>query len=108
MNRRKFIATSSAVLAGSWVAPQLARAQATTPSVPSYLKGYESQYRKDPRAAAVEWHRNAKWGLFVHYALASLRALTAKQALKSKENSGAEWKQLKQFNIDLVSKNICI
>ena len=96
MNRRQFIATSSAVLAGSWVAPQLARAQATTPSVPSYLKGYESQYRKDPRAAAVEWHRNAKWGLFVHYALASLRALTAKQALKSKENSGAEWKQLKQ------------
>lgn len=40
-------------------------------AVPSYLKGYEALYQKDPRAAAVEWHANAKWGLFVHYALAS-------------------------------------
>lgn len=64
--------------------------------MPSYLKGYEIQYAKDPRAAAVEWHRNAKWGMFVHYALASLRGLTAEQAAKAKDESGAEWKKLKQ------------
>lgn len=68
----------------------------TPATVPSYLKGYESQYRKEPRAAAVEWHRNAKWGLFVHYALASLRGLTAQQSSKAKGVSNAEWKQLKQ------------
>jgi hypothetical protein len=28
------------------------------PAMPGYLKGYESLYAKDPRAAAVEWHRN--------------------------------------------------
>ncbi|NBS91958.1 hypothetical protein EBS67_18490, partial [bacterium] len=45
--------------------------------VPSYLKGYEAQYRINPRAAAIEWHRNAKWGMFIHYALHSLRGITA-------------------------------
>jgi hypothetical protein len=30
--------------------------------VPSYLKGYEVQYRINPRAVAVKLHRNAKWG----------------------------------------------
>ena len=42
------------------------------PSTPSYLKGYEALYAKDPRAASVEWFKDAKFGLFVHYALASL------------------------------------
>src|SRR6516164_8462547 len=64
--------------------------------VPSYLSGFEARYRKDPRGAAVEWHRNAKWGLFVHYALYSLRGVTARDALKTKEGSSADWKKLKQ------------
>ena len=33
--------------------------------VPSYLKGYEKLYEKDPHAAAVEWFKDAKFGLFV-------------------------------------------
>lgn len=65
-------------------------------AVPSYLRGHETLYRANPRAAAVEWHRNAKWGLFVHYALHSLRGLTAQQALKAKGQSNTEWKRLKQ------------
>jgi alpha-L-fucosidase len=65
-------------------------------SVPPYLRGYEAAYRENPRAAAVAWHRNAKWGLFVHYALASLRGLTAQQSLKTKAGSSAEWRKLKQ------------
>jgi len=64
--------------------------------VPSYLRGYEALYCENPRAAAVEWHRNAKWGLFVHYALASLRGLTAQQSIRAKGASNAEWKKLKQ------------
>jgi alpha-L-fucosidase len=39
---------------------------------PSYLNGYQKVYEKDPRAAAVEWFKHVKFGLFVHYALASL------------------------------------
>jgi alpha-L-fucosidase len=64
--------------------------------VPSYLRGYEALYHKDPKAAAIAWHRNAKWGLFVHYALASLRGLKAEAALKSKNGANDDWKKLKQ------------
>ena len=39
--------------------------------VPSYLKDFEKTYAKDPRAAAVEWFKNAKFGLFMHYGLYS-------------------------------------
>jgi alpha-L-fucosidase len=42
------------------------------PAVPSYLKGYEKLYANDPRAAALAWFRDAKFGLFIHYGLYSL------------------------------------
>ncbi len=40
--------------------------------VPSYLADYAEQYPEDPRAAAVQWFRDAKYGLFLHYGLYSL------------------------------------
>jgi alpha-L-fucosidase len=40
--------------------------------VPSYLKGYEGLYAKDPRQAALTWFKEAKFGLFMHYGLYSL------------------------------------
>jgi len=40
--------------------------------VPNYLKGYESVYKQDPRAAAAQWFKDAKYGLFLHYGLYSL------------------------------------
>ena len=39
--------------------------------VPSYLKDYEEIYSKNPRQAAIEWFRDAKFGLFLHYGLYS-------------------------------------
>ena len=65
------------------------------PAIPSYLRGYEALYREYPRAAAVEWHRNAKWGLCIHYALESLRGLTTRQVSEAKSVSRAEWEKLK-------------
>jgi len=40
--------------------------------VPSYLSDYANLYAKDPRAAAIEWFRNARFGLFMHYGVYSL------------------------------------
>ena len=40
--------------------------------VPSYLRGYEELFQQDPHTAAVIWFKDAKFGLFVHYALASV------------------------------------
>ncbi len=73
-----------------------AQATADPSVVPSYLRGYEELYHKDPKAAAIEWHRKSSWGMFVHYALASLRGLTAEQSLKAKDGKKDGWKTLKQ------------
>jgi len=40
--------------------------------VPGYLKEYENIFQQDPRAAALKWFREAKYGLFLHYGLYSL------------------------------------
>jgi alpha-L-fucosidase len=61
MQRRTFLQT----LAFSPLAPA-----AATP--PSYLKGYEKLYATNPRGAAIEWFKNARFGLFMHYGLYSL------------------------------------
>ena len=47
-------------------------AKTASSSVPSYLAGYEALYAEDPRAAAIQWFREAKFGLFLHYGLYSL------------------------------------
>jgi alpha-L-fucosidase len=41
-------------------------------NIPPYLKGYEKLYRRDPRAAALQWFVDAKYGLFIHWGLYSL------------------------------------
>ncbi len=102
-SRRGFLKTAACVAlggmglsSGAGVGLGDPAAVAADAAIPSYLRGYEALYHEDPRAAAVKWHREAKWGLFVHYALASLRGLTARDAQKSKEKSSADWKKLKQ------------
>lgn len=40
--------------------------------VPNYLKNYADLYAEDPRAAALAWFRQARYGLFLHYGLYSL------------------------------------
>lgn len=40
-------------------------------SVPNYLKQYADIWEQNPHAANLEWWRNAKWGLFMHYGLYS-------------------------------------
>jgi alpha-L-fucosidase len=44
----------------------------TTNDIPSYLAGYEETHADDPREAAIEWFRDADYGLFMHYGLYSL------------------------------------
>jgi alpha-L-fucosidase len=40
--------------------------------IPSFLKGYEQKYLEHPREAVLDWFREAKFGLFIHYGLYSL------------------------------------
>src|SRR5512144_2056482 len=73
--RRTFLLTSASATAAAAInlpARLLAADSKPQPSMPSYLKGYEELYRRDPRAAARQWFREAKFGLFLHYGLYSL------------------------------------
>ena len=40
--------------------------------MPYFLKGYEKIYKKSPRGAALEWFKDARFGLFVHWGPAAL------------------------------------
>ena len=71
-NRRDFI-KSGLVLGGiiaSGGIPLYALDKAA--NVPSYLKGYEDLYAKDPHKAALAWFKEARFGLFMHYGLYSI------------------------------------
>jgi alpha-L-fucosidase len=61
------------------------------PQVPSYLKGYEDLYATDPRGAAIQYFRDAKFGLFLHYGLYSL----LEGYWKGVHSRPAEWVQLR-------------
>ena len=41
-------------------------------TLPSFLKDYADLYQDNPRGAALQWFREAKFGLFLHYGLYSL------------------------------------
>ncbi len=64
--------------------------------IPSYLRGYEKLYRQDPHAAALAWFKDAKFGLFVHYALASVLEGGKPEYLKLTANleQQLEWSKL--------------
>jgi alpha-L-fucosidase len=40
--------------------------------VPSYLEDYSKLFETNPRKANLEWFKNAKYGLFLHYGLFSI------------------------------------
>lgn len=68
MNRREFLlksATASALLS-------IPLGCGKTETIPPYLKDYEELYMKNPRAAALQWFKDAKYGLFIHWGLYSL------------------------------------
>ena len=68
INRRTFLAQCTA---GIGLAAAGSRAIAAE-APPRYLASHAEGYAKDPRAAALEWFRHAKFGLFMHFGLYSL------------------------------------
>lgn len=70
MNRRQFLNISMAATAGAMILPSCLGK--SSKSLPSYLKGYDDLYATDPRKATIEWFKNAKYGMFIHYGLYSI------------------------------------
>lgn len=40
--------------------------------LPGYLKPYESLWNQSPKEASLNWFKDAGFGMFVHYSLASM------------------------------------
>ncbi len=105
-NRRQFCATTAVATAALTTRPVMAGAP--QPRIPSYLSGYEVEYAADPRAAATEWFRDAKFGLFLHYGLYSLEGFHEWHQLRKKVPV-AEYAKLKdrftaeKFDADLIA-----
>ena len=73
LTRRDFIATlGKASAAAVTLGAMGSYAGSPSPAVPSYLKDYAELYASDPRRAALQWFREARFGLFMHYGLYSL------------------------------------
>jgi len=71
MNRRDFLGSCAAAAAFSGTAAGT-DVSAAGSKIPNYLKGYEAEYRKDPRNASIKWFRDARFGLFMHFGVYSI------------------------------------
>ncbi len=71
MNRRDFIGSCAAAAAVSGLAVD-SRIIAADNEVPNYLKKYEDLYIQDPGKAALQWFREARFGLFMHFGVYSI------------------------------------
>lgn len=94
MNRREMLKTSAAYAGAALFLPMgCGKGDSASPKagVPSYLKGYEKSYARNPRQAALEYFKDAKFGLFIHYGLFSLM-----EGFSQGEHSkSAEWVQFR-------------
>jgi len=77
ISRRTLLKSTSALIAGAsfpnlFQSTTVKQDEPAAVEVPAYLSDYSDQFAKDPRAAALQWFKDAKFGLFLHYGLYSL------------------------------------
>jgi len=72
IKRRTFIKTLAAGTAGISLTGFPATGCSGLNSVPSYLQDYAELYRRNPRDAALQWFKDSKFGLFMHYGISSI------------------------------------
>ena len=58
---------------------------------PPHLASHAETYASDPRKAALDWFRDAEFGLFLHYGLYSL--LAGEWNGRQQTKKGSEWIQ---------------
>jgi alpha-L-fucosidase len=106
LGRREFMRQSALGLAGAALWPRVVRAEAA--GVPSYLKNHAELYAKDPKAAALAWFKEAKFGLFMHYGLYALLG-RGEWVMYREAIPVAEYEKLKaqftaaKFNADFIT-----
>ena len=73
MKRRKFInLTSAAAFSLPFLSCSSNKKKSDTVNTPSFLNGYSDLYQKDPKSATLQWFRDSRYGLFMHYGVYSI------------------------------------
>ena len=49
-----------------------------TAIIPSYLKDYQAEYAANPRTANLNWFKDARFGMFIHYNMATYHGVQAR------------------------------
>lgn len=70
MDRRKFVKQTALLTAGSLIMPSCITTKNV--HVPNYLKDSKHAYKNNPRKTSLNWFKNARYGLFIHYGLYSI------------------------------------
>ena len=99
MEKRKFIKLMGLSVSSAFISPLLftscnnssLKSYKHLSNVPSYLESYKHLYEENPRKAALEFFKNAKFGLFMHYGLYSL----LEGVWQEKKSKPSEWVQLR-------------
>jgi len=71
ISRREFLKITTSQAAAVTIGGCAVFNKKQSSAVPSYLKGYEKLYAQDPLKAALQWFKDAKFGLFMHYGVYS-------------------------------------
>ena len=70
MERRNFIQSTAIAGLGTMLVPGCMNFK--NKQLPAFLSDYKETWLADPRKATLEWFKNARFGLFMHYGLYSL------------------------------------
>ena len=100
MNRRTFIKSSAAATSAVLLPSLASSCRMLFNPTPHYLKGYAGEYAVHPEKAALEWFRNAHFGLFIHYGLYSLLGKGEWVQFRQKIHVAEYEKLMKKFTAD--------
>ena len=70
--RRNFIKTVAVGAAGISFTGLPSFSCSPLQPTPSYLKEYASLYKENPHVAVLQWFKDSKFGLFMHYGISSI------------------------------------
>ena len=100
IDRRKFLKTSALASSTIFLPGLLSSCQSLFSSTPSYLRNYGKEYSVNPKDASLDWFKNAKFGLFIHYGLYSLLGIGEWVQYKKNIHVAEYEKLMKRFTAD--------
>ena len=78
----------------------------TARELPAHLEGYEDLFSDDPRAASLQWFKDAQFGMFVTYSIASQLRGGRTEYIQIMEREGAAGERKSPHTIHPVNRRL--